>query len=184
MLHTQGIKNAYAYRLNAIVQKALQEQSTPGIAFMGLNLKTHKSISLYQGSYQGISSPLIDDQSYYDLASLSKPLVTALWTWELIEHNILKFDSKVSDFFDCSDHKFANATVAQLLNHSSGLPAHHAYYNGFGHLRMQGANPNHLRSRIYQMILRTSSTYTPSTRSIYSDLGYMLLASICEANSI
>ena len=141
MLYTQGISESYARNLNAIVQRALQEQVTPGLAFMAIDLKQQKSVSLYEGSLQGIGSPLVDTESYYDLASLTKPLVTALWAWELLEQGKLDWHASIGDYVPCRDIQIACSQVWQLLNHSAGFPAHCAYYDGLGHLRMQGKSP-------------------------------------------
>jgi serine-type D-Ala-D-Ala carboxypeptidase len=180
MLYTQGLSESCTRNLNAIVQRALQEQVTPGLAFMAIDLKQRKSVSLYEGSVQGIGSSLVDYESYYDLASLTKPLVTALWAWQLLEQGKLDWHACIGDYIPCSDIQISCSYVWQLLNHSAGFPAHHAYYDGLGHLRMQGKSPKDLAKVIRRMILATPTVYPPFTKSIYSDLGYILLAWICE----
>ena len=60
----------------------------------------------------------------YDLASLTKPLITGLLSSLFIEKGELALDQSVSHYL----HEFNNdnvqaITIRQLLTHSSGLPA-------------------------------------------------------------
>src|SRR5713226_4955386 len=63
-------------------------------------------------------------ETIYDLASLTKPLVTGLLCARLVELGELTLDSSVSHYlgeFDRADKHLI--TVRELLAHTSGLPA-------------------------------------------------------------
>src|ERR1041385_4993169 len=65
----------------------------------------------------------------YDLASLTKPLVTSLLCSRRIELGELTLDSSVSHYlpeFDRTDKQMI--TIRELLTHSSGLPAWRPLY--------------------------------------------------------
>src|SRR5882762_6272662 len=65
----------------------------------------------------------------YDLASLTKPLLTGLLFARRIESGELTLDSSVSQYlpeFDRTDKRAI--TVGELLTHSSGLPAWRPLY--------------------------------------------------------
>src|SRR5215467_15727576 len=65
----------------------------------------------------------------YDLASLTKPLVTALLCARRIELGELTLDSSVSHYlaeFDRTDKQII--TIRELLTHTSGLPAWRPLY--------------------------------------------------------
>src|SRR6266852_189853 len=61
-------------------------------------------------------------ETIYDLASLTKPLVTGLLCACLVEHGELTLDSSVARYlqeFDRADKR--HLTVRELLTHTSGL---------------------------------------------------------------
>src|SRR2546430_17684698 len=68
-------------------------------------------------------------ETIYDLASLTKPLVTGLLCAQLVELGELTLDSSVANYlleFDRPDKNLI--TVRQLLTHASGLPAWRPLY--------------------------------------------------------
>jgi|SRR5882672_5039603 len=107
----------------------------------------------------------------YDLASLTKPLVTGLLCARRIETGELKLDSFVSHYlpeFDSSDKK--TITVSQLLTHTSGLPAWRPLYI------LAGGE----RDRALAAIASLELEYKPGTRVVYSDLGFIILGLLLE----
>lgn len=60
----------------------------------------------------------------YDLASLTKPLVTGLLTAQGIEDGRIQLDSKIGDYFsEFRDSNISDLMVRDLAIHASGLPA-------------------------------------------------------------
>ena len=107
----------------------------------------------------------------YDLASLTKPLITGLLCARRIEAGELTLDSSVSHYlpeFDRTDKQAI--TVGQLLTHTSGLPAWRPLY-----ILAAGE-----RDRAISAIANLDLEYTPGTRVIYSDLGFITLGLLLE----
>jgi|ERR1043166_2726714 CubicO group peptidase (beta-lactamase class C family) len=107
----------------------------------------------------------------YDLASLTKPLITGLLCARQVENKTLKLDDSVSKYLS----EFARpdkqaVTVGQLLTHSSGLPAWRPLYI------LAAGEPERTLSSIANLELE----YQPGTRVVYSDLGFILLGSLLE----
>jgi CubicO group peptidase (beta-lactamase class C family) len=110
----------------------------------------------------------------YDLASLTKPLITSLLCARRIETEELTLDSAVSHYlpeFDRPDKKAI--TVGQLLTHTSGLPAWRPLY-----ILAEGK-----RDRVISAIANQDLEYTPGTRVIYSDLGFVVLGLLLERSA-
>ena len=110
----------------------------------------------------------------YDLASLTKPLVTALLCARRIELGELTLDSSVSHYlaeFDRTDKQVI--TVRELLTHTSGLPAWRPLY------LLTEDKPERALSAIANLNLE----YKPGTRVIYSDLGFIALGILLERMS-
>lgn len=112
----------------------------------------------------------------FDLASLTKPLVTAPLCIAAVERGLLNLDDPLSRFFPGSvPTDKEGITVRTLLSHSSGLPAYEPFYPELIKLPPK-ARPKALAS----MILQTTLDTPPGKTANYSDLGFMLLGLILE----
>jgi len=110
-------------------------------------------------------------ETIYDLASLTKPLVTGLLSARRIESGELKLDESIARFlpeFDSADKR--SITLGQLLTHTSGLPAWRPLY-----LTTEGA-----RERTLQAIADERLESAPGTHVRYSDLGFITLGVLLE----
>ena len=105
-------------------------------------------------------------ETIYDLASLTKPLITGLLCARLVEKGELTLDSSVANYlleFDRPDKQLI--TVRQLLTHASGLPAWRPLY----------IITNGERDAAIAAIADQPLTYKPGERVVYSDLGFIVL---------
>src|SRR5829696_227489 len=107
----------------------------------------------------------------YDLASLTKPLVTTMLCSRRIELGELTLDSSVSHYlaeFDRTDKRMI--TVRELLTHTSGLPAWRPLYV------LTEEQPERAAGAIANLNLE----YKPGTRVVYSDMGFIALGILLE----
>jgi serine-type D-Ala-D-Ala carboxypeptidase len=107
----------------------------------------------------------------YDLASLTKPLVTGMLCARRIELGELTLDSSVSHYlpeFERTDKQMI--TVRELLTHTSGLPAWRPLYI------LADDEPERAAGAIASLDLE----YKPGTRVVYSDLGFIALGILLE----
>jgi CubicO group peptidase (beta-lactamase class C family) len=107
----------------------------------------------------------------YDLASLTKPLITGLLCAQRIELGELTLDSSVAHYlpeFDRTDKQMI--TVRELLTHTSGLPAWRPLY------LLANDEPERAAGAIASLDLE----YKPGTRVVYSDLGFIALGVLLE----
>ena len=103
----------------------------------------------------------------FDLASLTKPMATTTVVMELVRTGALQLDEPVSVFStDWRGADRAAATIRDLLEHASGLPA-----------RLVDAPPD-TRREFEHEIGAMPLEYAPRSASIYSDLGFILLGFI------
>jgi CubicO group peptidase (beta-lactamase class C family) len=104
-------------------------------------------------------------ETIYDLASLTKPLVTGLLAAMQVERGALKLDGAVSDYLKEFDTVEKRAiTVRQLLTHTSGLPAWRPLY-------LLSGGPE----RVLDTIAAEPLEQKPGARVVYSDLGFITL---------
>jgi CubicO group peptidase (beta-lactamase class C family) len=114
----------------------------------------------------GADSPVapVGVDTPFDLASLTKPIVTATVFMQLVDAGAVALGERVSAGFpEWTGRDRSGATVADLLEHASGLPT-----------RLLDAPPSSRREFEHD-ICALPLEYVPRTRSIYSDLGFILL---------
>jgi len=118
-------------------------------------------------------------ETYFDLASLTKPLATTMAVLCLIKMKKIDVDEKLPSLLETKikDEK-KEITIKQLLGHSSGLPAHREYFR-----ILKDTPANKKKVAIDTLILREGLDCLPGTKTIYSDVGFMLLGRIIEKKS-
>ena len=103
-------------------------------------------------------------QTPFDLASLTKVIATTTIVMELVRNGALRLDEPIAASFDEWRGVDRDAvTVRDLLEHASGLPA-----------RLLDAPPA-ARREFEHDICAMPLEYAPRMRSVYSDLGFILL---------
>ncbi len=116
-----------------------------------------------------------DNDTFFDLASLTKPLVTSLCFLALMEEGKINTEDKLHEFFELRVAGHQKIQLLHLLTHSSGFPAHRPYYQKLVDL------PEEERDKwLINSILAENLIYEPGTEYLYSDLGFILLGKIIE----
>lgn len=113
----------------------------------------------------------IQQNTFFDLASLTKPLVTVLCVANLVEKGSLNFLTTLKDIFPEKEIKQPQITIKDILSHSAGFVAHKKYY--------ETIRENYKRY-ILEDILSGKLLYKTGSACVYSDLGYILLGCIVE----
>lgn len=107
----------------------------------------------------------------YDLASLTKPLVTGMLLALLVERGTVGLDAAVSEYlpeYGAGDKRAV--TVRHLLTHTSGLPAWQPLYLSTGGDR----------DRVLETIVAQPLEQAPGERVVYSDLGFITLGLLAQ----
>jgi CubicO group peptidase (beta-lactamase class C family) len=113
---------------------------------------------LWQASF---ATPI---DTLFDLASLTKVIATTTAVMRAVAASELRLDLRVADFFDeWRGQDRESVTIRDLLEHASGLAA-----------RLVDAAPDGRREFEHE-ICTMKLEYLPRSRSIYSDLGFILL---------
>jgi len=107
----------------------------------------------------------------YDLASLTKPLITGLLCLRRIETGEFTLDSSLAHYlpeFERTDKQMI--TLRHLLTHTSGLPAWRPLY-----ILAEGE-----ADRAAGVIANEELDFKPGTKVVYSDLGFIALGLLLE----
>ena len=125
-----------------------------------------------------VKSPKVRDATIYDVASLTKPIVTTSAIMMLVAQGRVDLDAPLSRYLpewgsganagQQADRR-KKVTVRELLLHTSGLPAHREFYKD-----TKGRDAILKRAHAEPLVAE------PGTKVEYSDLGFMLLGEIVE----
>lgn len=162
-----------------LLQRGVEEGIFPcaatGIS-CGLGKERNTIIAYYGDAVLYPEKRKIKKNSYFDLASLTKPLATTLATLCLIKEKKIGLDEKLPSLIEKKiKGEKKEITASQLLSHSSGFPAHREYFKILRDVPDKKKNES-----IEKMLLQEKLEYKPGTMSLYSDLGFMLLGLIVE----
>ena len=143
-------------------------------------------------------APSAADDTIFDLASLTKVLATTTLVMQQVERGAIGLDDRVSRHVAAwQDADRIHVTIRDLLAHSAGLAAYVPFYRGYrpssdpplGVCQRVGSpgegrlSPTELRTEFEQAVCRVPLDYTPRTKSVYSDLGFILLGFILERST-
>jgi serine-type D-Ala-D-Ala carboxypeptidase len=123
-------------------------------------------------------------ETIYDLASLTKPLATATAILCLVQDGLTDLDEPVETFLqELKGAAVGQVKIFHLLNHSSGLPGWRPFYERV--VEQDREQPGFLGSKAaQQMVLaligQEMLEYPTGARSLYSDLGFILLGMVVE----
>ncbi len=103
----------------------------------------------------------------FDLASLTKPIVTATLIMHLVEEGTVDLHDPIQNYLP--EYIHPQVTISHLLTHTSGLPAWRATY-------LESRTKVGVVNYLGQMPLE----YPTGTQVVYSCLGYILLGKLLE----
>jgi len=120
----------------------------------------------------------VSEHTLFDLASLTKVLVTTLLVIQECEAGRLDLDAPLDRLLPShySPDK-AGLTLRLLLAHAAGLPAHVPFYRNRS---PEPPDPGAGRLEVFRAVRETPLSSPPGTRTLYSDLGFILMGELLE----
>jgi len=173
--------------IHAELRSAVNDGVFPG-AVVAVRLRGQAPCLAAAGRLSSESdSPPVEVSTLYDLASLTKPLVTVTSILLLAQQAGLCLDDPIEKSLPELAHSaVGRAPLSDLLAHSSGLPGWRPLYEKlYGDTPVtdpasQGIDPAAARSAVLNLIRDEPAVYVRGTRSLYSDLGFILLGFLIE----
>ena len=154
-------------QISRLIQRGISERIFPGaVAY----IVEGRNLSYFEAFGHRMIKPEIKPMQHdtiFDLASLTKPIVTATLIMRLAKAGWLDIHAPIQRYL----HEFANpqVTLLHLLTHTSGLPA-------WGALYLETESRDQVVSYLSQMPLE----YPMGEKVLYSCLGYILLGKFIE----
>ena len=149
-------------KISALIQQGISEGVFPGavaIVVAGGRICYCKAFG-----YRMISPAVkvMQSNTLFDLASLTKPVVAATLIMRLVEEGSLELDAPVQTYLP--GFSYEQVTLLHLLTHTSGLPAWRPVY-------LEAKS----KSEVLDYLGGMSFEYPTGQRVVYSCLGYILL---------
>ncbi len=156
--------------LDRLLDEAVAARAFPGgVVAVGHRARLAHLRPFGKLSYDA-EAPAVQLDTLYDLASLTKVVVTTTMAMILVDEGRLDLDKRVRDFLPrFSGGAKERVSVRHLLTHSSGL-------DWWAPLHKELQGPAAYVERIQSLDL----VYEPGSKSLYSDLGVILLGEILE----
>jgi len=171
-------KKSLTQRLYTIFSHALDKEVFPGAA-VGVSRWTGREYDrniYYYGLAQYCPERVkLTRDTFFDLASLTKPLATVLTLLSLMEEGSITWKTNLGNIFpaEIPEDKI-HITIKQLMSHCSGLPAHKTYFNTLLQLKESE------KETVFTWIVNEKLIYPPGEDILYSDLGFILLGFVVE----
>lgn len=160
-----------------VLARAVKDRAFPG-GVLGVGWRNELAIHAFGRMTYEARAPRVAEDTIYDVASLTKPIVTTTAVMMLLEAKQIDLDAPISRYlpeFACGASSDPNpqwrqrVTVRMLLLHAAGLAAHREFFQ-------QAKSKRAVTDRVIAEPLERE----PGTQIEYSDLGFILLGEIVE----
>ena len=153
-----------------ILYAAVEDRQIPGAVL----IVGHHGKVVYRHSYGSRSlEPVLERMTLdtiFDMASLTKPLITATAVMQLYEQGMLSPNDPVSLYLpDFSANGKQDITIRQLLTHYSGLPPD-----------LSLTDPWEGKQQAYTRAFAVKPIHPPGVQFVYSDINFIVLGALVE----
>ena len=178
-------------RIDRALDKAIEAAEIPGAVILAR--MPHEGEMLETQIVRGRAvlrpepTPMASD-TIFDLASLTKPMVTTTGILQLVGEGAVALDDPVAKHLPSfADRDKEAVTVRHLLTHSSGLRP----WRGFHELMIERERKTMTpllgtlegREWVLDRVLRSGLVHEPGSAAVYGDLDFIVLGALIEALS-
>lgn len=155
-------------KINQFMEEAIKSEVFPG-AVLGIAQGEKLIYSQAFGKKAYDDNTDVTGDTVYDLASLTKVLITTTAIMQLNEIGELNLHDYLKDFFPEARKEFEDIRIDQLLMHTSGLPAVVQLWKDPGD-----------REDVLEYLLNLELEGEPGKQILYSDPNFLLLGFLIE----
>ncbi|HTD96033.1 MAG TPA: serine hydrolase, partial [Edaphobacter sp.] len=160
--------------ISTLINQAIAAKKLPGVVVViGHNKKVVFQQAYGNRALEPTIEPMTKD-TIFDMASLTKCLVTATAIMQLYEAGKLQFDDPVAKYLPAfAANGKENVTIRELLTHYSGLPADVDLKDPWGL-----SAPN--KAEGIRRAMESPLANPPGTKFVYSDINFITLGALVE----
>ncbi len=168
--------------LRAEVERVRASNGLPGLSVVVVDKDRIETVTTGKRNVNGEAA--ITDTDQFQLGSLTKS-TTAMLLARLVEQKKLRWDATMAQIFPAWSGEMhpslRNVTVAQLLQHRSGIKRRFEDADGIQLRPHWTGDVTTDRTMIGRYILQQAPELTPNTKYLYSNNGYIIAGLIAEA---
>jgi len=161
--------------VHRLMQRGIADDVFPGgvlLVATGKEIRFHQS---YGVTDRNTCQPVTID-TFFDLASLTKSLATTPAVMKLVEQGKLHLETTLGTILpEFASTDKSGIRIRNLLDHTSGLPDWRPYYEV-----LSGSPQEKGKRRLLDLLAREPLVHPIGEKTIYSDLGFMVLSRIIE----
>jgi CubicO group peptidase (beta-lactamase class C family) len=169
----------------AAIEQGIAAGAFPGAVLLigrGDEILFHEAFG--NRSLEPSRSPMTKD-IVFDVSSLTKALVTTTAVMLLVREGKVRLEDRVTRFLqNFGVHGKTHVEIHHLLSHCSGLPAWRPYFKEVAKAERKGTTRfsglRGIRMMVFESIHREKPEYAVGAKSVYSDLGFLLLGELVE----
>lgn len=170
LLMAAGMDSSYFLKIDSVVENGIRNHAYPGCQILVAKDGQVVYNRFYGHQTYDSSSPLVDTNTVYDLASLTKVTATTFAIMKLVDVGKVKLDDRLSRYLTYLKHtNKSRITIREALSHFGRLKAFDACWKN-----ISGVS----KDSVIQQIV--TSTLEPRRKYVYSDFGFILLADLVE----
>lgn len=163
-------KNYDFNEVNKILIEAIEDGAFPGTVV----LVSKEAKIIYENAFGHLTyddtSAVVSTKTIYDIASLTKVIATTTAAMICYDRKLFNLDDSVAKYLPgFAKNRKENVTIKNLLLHNSGLPAYRRFYDRYNSAE-----------EVVVEIYSTELAYKTGTKTVYSDLGMMILGKLIE----
>lgn len=167
-----GMDVACFKKIDSIAEWGITQKAYPGCQI----LVAKDGEVVYNRSYgrqtYDLSSPLVDSNTVYDIASLTKTTATTLAVMRLVDQGKIQLDDKLSRYLPYLKHSNKkNITVREALSHIARLKSYDSYWK-------EAAGEDDPYMSVLNQIAK--SKLNKDKKYEYSDLGFILMGDMVK----
>jgi len=194
----EGLENEFQDDIDSIGKLAISQFATPGLQVAVVkngSLVYEQSMGFY--TYDSLKE--VEDETLYDLASLTKVMATLPAIALLIDRRMIQLDDSISSYLpEFVGSNKSSLTIRQLLAHNAGLKSYMPFWSMMmdgdrmdafyyktaedeaNDIRTYGFEPDPIMLDTLQSFIVASDLIKNPDRYRYSDLGFMILHLLVE----
>jgi serine-type D-Ala-D-Ala carboxypeptidase len=156
----------------AVLERAIVDRAFPGASIAVTHSGRLVALKAFGRFTYEITAPKVTTETIFDLASVTKVVVTTTMAMILYERGLLELEAPMVGIlaeFASEDSRRSEVTFRMLLTHSSGLPAYEKLFLGAS-----------TREALLDAAFKVPLKNDPGTHTEYSDIGFILLGIALE----
>ncbi len=158
-------------KVDSIISNLASNNKFSGVVLIAEDGKVKYNKAIGYIDYANLKS--LNKNSIFELASVSKQF-TAMTIMMVKEKGLLRYDDLVEKYINIP---YKGMTIRQLLTHTSGLPDYQAIMDSYWDKSKVAGNDDIIN---YLNKYAPPKLFEPGEKYLYSNTGYVLLASILE----